>query len=264
MPYTCALSRPFSGAVAGEHSYICQVTWDYYQFITMKNLKDAKTKIYPSNTRGGKELPSSSALDSPSVMSKLATPPHGINPDMSQVIDDATSTMNDAYDDASTLLDDDDVPLGDFLDKQIARVIQHDVVESDDELETESPETPARTSPPRYELPKVPEGYVMSEETTRDILACRDRDDLEKLLCKYKENSLNARMKCDPKFATSPIFIDDKDYDFFVDPKLITLVESDPFYGYESETVVAHLNKLNDIATLFAHEEKICYYYRCT
>ena len=41
------------------------------------------------------EVPSSSALDSPSVISKLATPPHAINPDMSQVIDDATSTMND-------------------------------------------------------------------------------------------------------------------------------------------------------------------------
>ena len=64
----------------------------------MKNLKDPKTKIYPSKTRGGKELPSSSALDSPSVMSKLATPPHAINSNMSQVIDDATtSTMNDAY-----------------------------------------------------------------------------------------------------------------------------------------------------------------------
>ena len=42
------------------------------------------------------------------------------------------------------MLDNDDVPLGEFLDEQIARVIQHDVVESDDELETESPETPAR------------------------------------------------------------------------------------------------------------------------
>ena len=59
-------------------------------------------------------------------------------------------------------------------------------------------------------MPKVPEDYVMGEEATRDILACKDRDDLEKLLCKYKEKSLNARMKCDPKFATSPIFIDDK------------------------------------------------------
>ena len=102
-------------------------------------------------------------------MCKLATPPHPINSNMSQVIDDATSAMDNTYDDASTLLYNDDVPLGDFLDKQIARVIQHDVVESDDELETE---TPARTSLPRYELPKVPEGYVMNEETTSDILAC--------------------------------------------------------------------------------------------
>ena len=56
-------------------------------------------------------------------------------------------------------------------------------------------------------------------------------------------------MKCDPKFATSPIFIDDKDYEFSVDLELITSVESDPFHGYETETVVAHLTKLNDIAT---------------
>ena len=58
--------------------------------------------------------------------------------------------MNDTYDDASTLLDD-DVPLGEFLDEQIARVRQHDIVETDDELETENLETPTRTSPPRYD-----------------------------------------------------------------------------------------------------------------
>ena len=39
------------------------------------------------------------------------------------------------------------------------------------------------------------------------------------------------------------------------------MVEFDPFYGYESETVVGHLTKLNDIATIFAHDEKIRYYY---
>ena len=61
----------------------------------MTNMKGAKTKIFPSKTRGGKELPSSFALDSPSVISKLATPQHAITPDMSQVIDDATSAMND-------------------------------------------------------------------------------------------------------------------------------------------------------------------------
>ena len=98
----------------------------------MKNLKDAKTNIYPSKTRGVKELPSSYALDSPFVISKLATPPRAINFDTSQVIDDATSAMDNAYDDASTLFDDNDVPLGDFLDEQIARVIQHDVTTKKD------------------------------------------------------------------------------------------------------------------------------------
>ena len=141
----------------------------------MKNLKDAKTKIFPLKMRGGKELPSSSALDSPSVISKLATPPHAINSNMSQVIDDATSAMNSTHDDDSSTLLDDDVTLGDFLDEQIARVRQHEIVETDEELETENLETPIRPSSPRYELPKVLEGYVMNEEKTRDILACKDR-----------------------------------------------------------------------------------------
>ena len=39
------------------------------------------------------------------------------------------------------------------------------------------------------------------------------------------------------------------------------MVEYGPFHGYETETVVAHLTKLNDIATLFAHDKKIHYYY---
>ena len=84
----------------------------------MKNLKDARTKSFPSTTRGGKELPSSSALDSPSVLSKLATPTPAIDSDMSHVIDDATSTMNDAYDETTSMLDN-TVPLGEFLDEQL-------------------------------------------------------------------------------------------------------------------------------------------------
>ena len=61
----------------------------------MKNFRDPKTKIYPSTTRGGKELPSSSALDSPSILSKLATPrpTSAINSDMSHIFYDATSAM---------------------------------------------------------------------------------------------------------------------------------------------------------------------------
>ena len=44
IPYTCGLSRLISGAVAGEHSSILWVTWDLYLLITMRNLKDEKTK----------------------------------------------------------------------------------------------------------------------------------------------------------------------------------------------------------------------------
>ncbi|KAI5014816.1 hypothetical protein ZWY2020_056206 [Hordeum vulgare] len=55
----------------------------------MKNLKDPKTRVLPSTTRGGKELPSSSTLDSPSIMSKFATSSPARNLDMSPVLDDA-------------------------------------------------------------------------------------------------------------------------------------------------------------------------------
>ena len=73
----------------------------------MRNLKDERSKIFPSTTRGGKELPSSSALDSPFVLSKLATPKPSsvINSDMSHVIDDATFAMRDAYDETTSMLD---------------------------------------------------------------------------------------------------------------------------------------------------------------
>ena len=68
-------------------------------------------------------------------------------------------------------------------------------------------------------------------------------------------------MTPDPAFATSPICVPNKDYEFSVDPDIITLVESDPFYGYEYETVVAHLTKLNDIAALFTNDERSRYLY---
>ena len=64
-------------------------------------------------------------------------------------------------------------------------------------------------------------------------------------------------MKPDPGFATLTICVTDKDYEFSVDPDIISLVESDPFHGQESETVVAHLTKLNDIATLSLMRKKI-------
>ena len=109
----------------------------------MRNLKDERTKIFPTTTRGGKELPSSSALDSPSVLSKLATPKpaSAINSDMSHVIDDATSAMHDTYDETTSMLDT-TVPLGEFLDEQLARARENEIIEDaiiDDSHDESSP-----------------------------------------------------------------------------------------------------------------------------
>ena len=112
----------------------------------MRNLKDERTKIYPSTMRGGKDLPSSSTLDCPSVMSKLATPKpaSAINSDMSHVIDDATSARHDTYDETTSMLDT-TVPLGEFLDEQLARVRENDIIETDNIDESDDED-----SPPRY------------------------------------------------------------------------------------------------------------------
>src|SRR4051812_15815598 len=168
----------------------------------MKNLKDAKTTIYPSTTRGGKELPSSSPLDSPSVLSKLATPKpaFAIRSDMLHVIDDATSAMHDTYDETTSMLDT-TMPLSEFLDEQIARAREKEIIETDciDESDDE-------------DLPVIPEGYVFDKEASAAILACKDRYELKRLLAKWNKQSLNDRMKPDPAFATSPICVADKDY----------------------------------------------------
>ena len=203
----------------------------------MKNLKDPRTKIYPSTTRGGKELPSSSALDSPSVLSKLATPKpaSAIRSGMSHVIDDATSAMHDTYDE-TTSMPDTTMPLSDFLDEQLNRAREIENIESDDTNESDDEESLV-----------IPKGYVFDQEASLAILACKDRYEFKRLLAKWNKQSLNARMKPDPAFATSPICVTDKDYEFSVDLDIITLVEYDPFYGYESETVVAHLTKFHPI-----------------
>ena len=143
----------------------------------MKNLKDDRTTIFPSTTMGGKELPSSSALDSPSVISKLVTPKPAtaIDSDRSDVIDDATSTLHDTYDETTSILDT-TVALGEFLDEQLARARENEIIETEniDESDDEG-------SPPRYELPVVPEGYVLDEESAKSILACNNRSDLKEV-----------------------------------------------------------------------------------
>ena len=103
-----------------------------------------------------------------------------MNSDMSHVIDDATSAVHDTYDETTYVLDT-TVPLGEFLDEQLARARENEIIEN--EIIEDSDD---EGSPPKYELPIVPEGYVMDEETARDFLACNDRSDLKKLSAKLK------------------------------------------------------------------------------
>ena len=76
---------------------------------------------------------------------------------MSHVIDDATSTLHDTYDETTSMLDN-TMPLGEFLDEQLARVRENEIIVTDNIDESDGED-----SPPRYELRVVPEGYVMDE-----------------------------------------------------------------------------------------------------
>ena len=105
---------------------------------------------------------------------------------MSHVIDDATSTMHDTYDEITSMLDT-TVPLGEFLDEQLARARENEIIETDNIEDRDDEDSP----PNKYELPVVPEGYVMDEEIARDFLACNDRSDLKKFLAKMKQKTLN-------------------------------------------------------------------------
>jgi hypothetical protein len=64
--------------------------------------RDGKVPILPSTTRRGTTLNTSIALDSPSVMSKLLTPPyaHAIATTSAEFVN-----ATDNFDDASTVLD---------------------------------------------------------------------------------------------------------------------------------------------------------------
>ena len=140
-------------------------------------------------------------------MSKLATPTpaSAIRSDMSHVIDDATSTMHDTYDETTSMLDT-TVPLGEFLDEQIARSREREIIEPeyDDISDDEN-------------MPAIPEGYLFDAESSAAIFACQDRYELKRLLVKWSKESFRDRMRPDSAFATSPICVPDKDYyDFSV------------------------------------------------
>ena len=72
---------------------------------------------------------------------------------------------------------------------------------------------------------------------------------------------MNYKTAHDPEFATSPISITEKDYDFSVDLSLISIVENEPFYGKENDNAIEHMSKLTTLSRLFSDDKKKQGYY---
>ncbi|KAK1642259.1 hypothetical protein QYE76_060064 [Lolium multiflorum] len=93
----------------------------------MGKSRDPKVAILPSTTRKGTTLSTSAALDSPSVISQLVSPPQAAHAGTS-----AESENSYNIDDASAVLDDSG-SLGSFLDATIARSRQIENTETPNE-----------------------------------------------------------------------------------------------------------------------------------
>ncbi|KAK1608018.1 hypothetical protein QYE76_031691 [Lolium multiflorum] len=89
--------------------------------------RDTKVAILPSTTRKGTTLSTSAALDSPSVISKLVSPPHASHAGTS-----AESENSHNIDNVSAVLDDSG-SLGSFLDATIAKSRQIENTETPNE-----------------------------------------------------------------------------------------------------------------------------------
>jgi len=255
IPYTCGSSRLFSGAVAGEHSFIYKPTWSYFaccNLSAMGKKGDPKVPILPSRTRKGTALSTSAALDSPSVISKFASPPpHAASTE--------SGSTSDTFDDASTVLDETG-SLGYFIESQIAKAAKQSGIEI--------PVTRYPIGRP-YGYPDLSglkerildDDYIeLDDDLCRELTECVDSDPdaVKKLLEKH---SMKNKFTPDPKFASSPICIEDADFDFSVDLSLISTVEADPFYGRENDDAIAHLTKLTELGGLFTNEDKKRNYY---
>ena len=141
-------------------------------------------------------------------MSKLLTPPHA-----------ATSAESDNapddFDDASTVLDKSG-SLGPFLDTTIARAKQ---IENAENTITPVSSPQARGNP----SDDLDETYIeIDDDFIEECHATRDASAMKSLLAR---RAVRYKLSPDAKFATSPINIRDKDYDFSLDLSYISIVE---------------------------------------
>ncbi|KAK1628341.1 hypothetical protein QYE76_002656 [Lolium multiflorum] len=210
--------------------------------------RDTKIAILPSTTRKGTTLSTSAALDSPSVIDKLVSPPHA-----SRAGTSAESENSHNIDNVSAVLDDSG-SLGSFLDATIAKSRQ---IEN-----TETPNVATPVNSPEsveYSSDDLDEDYVeLNDDFIEKCNATTDARKIKKLLA---EHAVRYKPSPDPKFATSPINIRDKDYDFSLDLSHIAIVEKTPFCGTEKESVVEHMTELSTLSGVFSDDVKMRTYF---
>ncbi|KAK1627749.1 hypothetical protein QYE76_002064 [Lolium multiflorum] len=209
--------------------------------------RDTKIAILPSTTRKGTTLSTSAALDSPSVIDKLVSPPHASRGTS------AESENSHNIDNVSAVLDDSG-SLGSFLDATIAMSRQ---IEN-----TETPNAATPVNSPEsvdYSSDDLDEDYVeLDDDFIEKCNATTDARKIKKLLA---EHAVRYKPSPDPKFATSPINIRDKDYDFSLDLSHIAIVEKTPFCGTEKESAVEHMTELSTLSGLFSDDIKMRTYF---
>ncbi|KAK1682523.1 hypothetical protein QYE76_043371 [Lolium multiflorum] len=210
--------------------------------------RDTKIAILPSTTRKGTTLSTSAALDSPSVIDKLVSPPHA-----SRAGTSAESENSHNIDNVSAVLDDSG-SLGSFLDATIAKSRQ---IEN-----TETPNVATPVNSPEsveYSSDDLDEDYVeLNDDFIEKCNATTDARKIKKLLA---EHAVRYKLSPDPKFATSPISIRDKDYDFSLDLSHIAIVEKTPFCGTEKESAVEHMTELSTLSGVFSDDVKMRTYF---
>ncbi|KAK1678846.1 hypothetical protein QYE76_039694 [Lolium multiflorum] len=213
--------------------------------------RDTKIAILPSTTRKGTTLSTSAALDSPSVISKLVSPPQASNAGTSAESENSSHNC----DDASAVLDNDG-SLGSFLDATIARSRQIENTETPNENAATPVNSPESVE---YSSDDLDEDYVeLDDDFIEKCNATTDARKIKKLLA---EHAVRYKLSPDPKFATSPINIRDKDYDFSLDLSHIAIVEKTPFCGTEKESAVEHMTELSTLSGLFSDDVKMRTYF---
>ncbi|KAK1628094.1 hypothetical protein QYE76_002409 [Lolium multiflorum] len=192
--------------------------------------RDTKIAILPSTTRKGTTLSTSAALDSPSVISKLVSPPQASNAGTSAESENSSHNC----DDASAVLDNDG-SLGSFLDATIAKSRQIENTETPNENAATPVNSPESVE---YSSDDLDEDYVdLDDDFIEKCNATTDARKIKKLLA---EHAVRYKLSPDPKFATSPINIRDKDYDFSLDLSHIAIVEKTPFCAQPDHDLEKH------------------------